>query len=139
MEKDQQESEIIEESLSFGASGVAGKEAPEGRITSDVTLNTVPSMNECSVLIYSFSTVTKMSSDDLRKDDQEEESIHKTSSKAADEEVPNLQHEHKTVQFTERLPVIVGHNMCYYVASLIFFLKCRTLMRKWGLKLRCKD
>lgn len=121
MEKDQQESEIMEESLSFGASGVAGKEAPEGRIKSEVTLNTVPSMNECPVLIYSFSTVTKMSSDDQRKDDKDEESIHKTSSTAADEEVPNLQHEHKTVQFTQRLPVIVGHNMCYYVASLIFF------------------
>lgn len=98
MEKDQhEESEIMEESLSFGAPGVAGKEAPEGRIQSRATLNTVPSMNECSVLNYSFSTVTKMSSDDQRKDDKDEESIHKTSSKAADEEVPNLQHEHKTV------------------------------------------
>lgn len=46
MEKDQhEESEIMEESLSFGGSGAAEEEAPEGRIKSDVKLNTVTVMN----------------------------------------------------------------------------------------------
>lgn len=55
-------------------------------------------------MIYSFSNVTKMSSDDQKKDDKDEESIDKTSSKATDEEVPNTQHGHKILQFTEHLP-----------------------------------
>lgn len=46
MEKDQhEESEIVEESLSFEGSGAADKEAPEGRIKSEVQLKTVTFMN----------------------------------------------------------------------------------------------
>lgn len=58
-------------------------------------------------MINSFSNVTKMSSDDQKKDDKDEESTDYTSSKAADEEVANMQHGHKILQFTEHLPVIV--------------------------------
>lgn len=54
VEQDQhEESEIMEESLRFGASGAADKEAPEGRTKkSDLKLNRY--FRECSVLIYSF-------------------------------------------------------------------------------------
>lgn len=94
MKEQHEEPEVLEESLSSGASGAADK---EGRIKSVVTIN----FHNCSV----FSNITNVSPD-AQKEDKDEDNIDTTSSKTADEEV-NGQRRHKTIQFTERRPVVV--------------------------------
>lgn len=66
---------------------------------------TVTFMNEPKEMIFFFSTVTKMSSEDLKKDDKDEERIDHTSRKAADEEVANDSMD------TRCLPVSVWHHI----------------------------
>lgn len=99
MKEQHEEPEVLEESLSSGASGPADK---EGRIKSDITIN----FHKSSVFGSVFSNITNLSPDAL-KDDKDEHNIDKTSSsKTADEEV-NRQRRHKTIQITERRPVVV--------------------------------
>lgn len=98
MKEQQEEPEVLEESLSSGASGAADK---EGRMKSDVTVN----FHKCSVFGSVFSNITNVSPD-AQKEDKDEDNMDKTSSKTADEEV-NGQRRHKTIQFTERRPVVV--------------------------------
>lgn len=99
VKEQQEEPEVLEETLSPGASGAADK---EGRIKSDVTIN----FHKCSVFGSVFSNFTNVSPD-AQKEDKDEDNIDKTSSsKTADEEV-NRQRRHKTIQITERRPVVV--------------------------------
>lgn len=128
MKEQQEEPEVLEESLSSGASGAADK---EGRMKSDVTVN----FHKCSVFGSVFSNITNVSPD-AQKEDKDEDNMDKTSSKTVDEEV-NRQRRHKTIQFTERRPVVV---IMYLILNLLGPpSKYRTLMRTGGLKMWSKE
>lgn len=97
MKEQHEEPEVLEESPSSGASGAADK---EGRIKPEVTIN----LHKCSVFGSVFSNISNVSPDAQKEDKDEDNKT--SSSKTADEEV-NGQRRHKTIQLTERRPVVV--------------------------------